>query len=944
MGYVCPNAAFKLSDTDRIQLSHTEKQLLIFIPLNTVALYQPTELKSLHSWLLNRKKTHPLVSVALLVLGAEDLFKQVTHSEPDIHVHKRAIFWAESVAKKQLQRSLHFQFMPPTLNLPSLVLSHRQLSANDFAVDFERWRTHCLHTIDCSPTPWTETRLSAWLFDQGALCKCVLQWFFALSSAKRHGRACPPDAIALHAGKTALSADAVKATCFVKNTSWLNEATRRRLLFVSLSILVTVAAYASLGLIRQSIVSNHIANFENHARELNALSCSSIDSLEIADAHLQTWQQLGRSHLKFSAFLFKRQTIALHKASSQLNQSVQHWSQRCLLSAVESKVIELMEQYLSLATKQETVSKSHEQAYQFLKSYLMLFQLKHLNTQFLKAQSVHILKSVSEDKKLRLEQVLQQQRADRLLTHALEEPALSFPAANTFKTALVNEVRKTLLANQGAQNAEAQIFGRIIDSVNSQVQSVGLLSEIGLTTHSYFDNTPTILGAYAKGAFKSHVQALIVAAAKGDLEENDWVLDSPGQHEKLKPSKNLQVQLEARYWKAFELTWASALQSLTLKTGTTNTELSSLLALFADELLSPCKRVIQMLHGHNADSLFNTDDPAYRNVIGVVQQGPESPIPFSVYARALQNLTVLTQSQAEAKPDEFFSQHWSESEGASAAAHDWVQRQLIVTQSKPLQDALKQFYLLPVQFWMNRQLQKNGRVLNTRWATDVLPRLKAIHIRYPFNPRGIDATGEEMTEFLSVNQGVVSGFIQHNLKGVLKAQGDQWKVVKRFGQPPPFDTDFLALVNHLGGIRSSSSGHGFLAKFELRAIPNPLFIEQYFSLEGQQLRYRNGPQVWSEFLWRGEQPQHLTRLSAQTTDGESCAGPSWTGRMSWARALETAHIEKSGSDWVLSWFPCAEKSKKISFQYRHLQGLSPGDLLLLNHWPIPPRIFKEASF
>jgi hypothetical protein len=66
--------------------------------------------------------------------------------------------------------------------------------------------------------------------------------------------------------------------------------------------------------------------------------------------------------------------------------------------------------------------------------------------------------------------------------------------------------------------------------------------------------------------------------------------------------------------------------------------------------------------------------------------------------------------------------------------------------------------------------------------------------------------------------------------------------------------------------------------------------------------------------------------------------------MSWVRALETATVEKSGSDWVLSWHPCADKAKKISLQYRHLQGLSPGDLLLLNHWPTPPRIFKEASF
>ena len=538
---------------------------------------------------------------------------------------------------------------------------------------------------------------------------------------------------------------------------------------------------------------------------------------------------------------------------------------------------------------------------------------------------------------------MQQQRADRLLTHALSQPELSFPDPNTAKSSLVADVRKLLLNNLVSQNAEAQLFSRIIDTANGQLQSVGLLSALGPSLLAYFENNPTLLGAYTQGAFKTHVQGLIAAAAKGELEQNDWVLDAIASNASLSPSDSLRAQLEAHYWKMFELNWVTALQSVALKPKITSAELSDLLSLFSDESLSPCKRLVQTLHGLKEKTLLTSADAAYRNVLGEHSENPDAKNQFSIYARSLQTLSVLNQTQADAKPEDFFAQHWSESEGPAAIAQDWVQRQLGVEQSKPLQDALRQFFLLPVQFWVTAQLNKNGKSLNTRWASDVLPRLKTINIRYPFNPRGMDATPEEMNEFLNVNQGVVSNFIQRNLKGALKTQSDQWKVVKRYGQSPAFEAEFLTLLNYLGQIRSPSAGNGPLSRFELRPIPNPVFMEQSFALESQPLRYRNGPQIWSEFHWRGDQPQQLARLSAQTTDGEHCTGPSWTGRMSWARALEAASIEKAGNDWVLTWLPCSDKSKKISFQYRHLQGLSPSDLLLLNHWPTPPRIFKEAS-
>ncbi len=944
MGFACPNAEFSLEQTDTVQLSYTEKNLFIFIPLRTVSLAQQTNLKEIFSWLSTRKKNYPVASVSLLLSCTTANIEQNSDNQPDIDLCKRAIGWAESLAKKPLQRSVHLQFNTSVSNLPSLVLNRTQLSEKKAQAPLEAWRKHCLHTLDRNETPWLKVSETTWLNSPDTLLQCIVQLFTNLSSSKRHGRACPPDAIALHPGQAELSADQRLAIGVSTQNTWFNGKFQRGLLVASTGVLLLACLYVSLGFLRLSFVHAHLVELHQKSQQLDALNCTNIDALEIADNDLQHLSHLKKSPLQFSAFLFKQQTQALGTASRHFNEGIQRWSKRCLIKPVHTTVGELLQRYIVLNNKKETIAKSHEQAYQFLKTYLMFFQLKNLDAVFLREQSIQILKSLNSEKIFDLSLPLQQQRADRLLSHALLQPALSFPDADAADATAVTEVRKILLANQVAQNAEAQIYGRIIDTANGQLQSVGLLTEIGMSALTSFENNPTILGAYTRGAFKSHVERLIHAAAKGELEQNDWVLDTQGFNQKLQPSDTLRSQLEARYWKTFELVWSGAIQSVSLKPKMTATELSALLGLFSDELNSPCKKLIQYLQALNASTLFGSDDTAYRNAMGVSPQPSEGQKLFSVYASALQSLSALNQTQMEIKPEEFFSQHWSENEGPSAIANDWAQRHLGVAQSKPLQDALRQFFLLPVQFWLNTQLGKSSRQLNSRWASDVLPRLKTISVRYPFNARGIDATPEEMNEFLSVNQGVVSGFLQHNLKGALRVQGEQLRVVKRFGQTPPFEAEFLTLLGHLGQIRPTTAGGNHLARFELRPIPNPMFMEQSFALEGQQMRYRNGPQIWSEFYWRGDQPQHLTRFNAQTTEGEHCSGPSWTGRMSWVRALETATVEKSGGDWVLSWHPCADKTKKISFQYRHLQGLSPGDLLLLNHWPTPTRIFKEASF
>ena len=64
-----------------------------------------------------------------------------------------------------------------------------------------------------------------------------------------------------------------------------------------------------------------------------------------------------------------------------------------------------------------------------------------------------------------------------------------------------------------------------------------------------------------------------------------------------------------------------------------------------------------------------------------------------------------------------------------------------------------------------------------------------------------------------------------------------------------FNPGFLAGISRLTSVANAVLQEGDGSKFELQPVPTPGLSEITIEIDGQQLRYRNGPQAWTTFSW-----------------------------------------------------------------------------------------------
>jgi type VI protein secretion system component VasK len=321
-------------------------------------------------------------------------------------------------------------------------------------------------------------------------------------------------------------------------------------------------------------------------------------------------------------------------------------------------------------------------------------------------------------------------------------------------------------------------------------------------------------------------------------------------------------------------------------------------------------------------------------------QGSDAGDNWATYRSLLQALAQTSPLMTEEENRLFVAKQVLDPASHLNRLSDWTNLQTQSVKDDRLRLALRRFMRLPVQAWALHQLRISTRNLNGLWASDTVPRLKSVTTRFPFSPAGVDASPDEIAEFLHQGNGALSQFRQRYLQAGHNTLSLQDK--DRLLVPLRLDPDFNALMSRLQLLRHADITTDKLSAFELTAQPNPALTEQTFSMDAQTLRYRNGPQIPQVFLWQGQSPSLTIHINGQTQHGQVCQAMTFSGRMAWIRALQAAHVTRRGADWLLHWTPCADKTSQVSFLYRHLSGLNPSDISLLERWPIPLAIFKDT--
>ncbi|WP_429447067.1 ImcF-related family protein [Paraburkholderia sp. WC7.3g] len=202
-------------------------------------------------------------------------------------------------------------------------------------------------------------------------------------------------------------------------------------------------------------------------------------------------------------------------------------------------------------------------------------------------------------------------------------------------------------------------------------------------------------------------------------------------------------------------------------------------------------------------------------------------------------------------------------------------------------------FVQPLDAAWQAVLQPAAASLNDAWRAAVAaPFQSSFATRYPFAPTSADASFAEFGRYVRPDTGLISRFIDIELAGVLKRQGDQWVPNELAPQSLQFDPKFLAMLRLIGPmgthlyVRGESGYH-----FEIMPQPTPDVTRTELTVDGQPVVYFNQHETWTPFAWPGNGLNGHASLNWQTLNGGLRLAFDRTGDWAFLRMLEKAQAK-----------------------------------------------------
>ncbi|HAV35799.1 MAG TPA: type VI secretion system membrane subunit TssM, partial [Massilia sp.] len=286
---------------------------------------------------------------------------------------------------------------------------------------------------------------------------------------------------------------------------------------------------------------------------------------------------------------------------------------------------------------------------------------------------------------------------------------------------------------------------------------------------------------------------------------------------------------------------------------------------------------------------------------------------MSGYLDALSRLrTRLNQLKNQGDPGpgaKQFMQQTLEGSGSELAdALKYVDEQMLTGMTEPQKAALRPLLVRPLIQTFAMIVQPSESEINKTWQAQVVePFQKTLADKYPFAPGSkLEATGAEIGQVFGP-EGAVAKFVNTAMGPLVVRRGDAlsprtWADIGITLAPQAVQAfpGWIAPLSSNGVATSASSGPQTV--FQLLATPAPGTTEYTIEIDGQQLRYRNTPPVWTNMVHPGPQGSSGAKISAVTFDGRTVELFNEPGQFGLKRMIEAAaKKKKDGGIHELRW-------------------------------------------
>jgi type VI secretion system protein ImpL len=635
-----------------------------------------------------------------------------------------------------------------------------------------------------------------------------------------------------------------------------------------------------------------------------------------------------------------------------------------------------------------------EQDYNALKTYLMLHFRERMDAPLLANQLPRHWQKWLESNRNGASQDEVSRIAGRIVAFYLAqitEPDLPL-IENSAE--LVGDARTVLRAEMRRIPAKERLYNELKARANARFAplTVGRIlnnSDADLMAGSY-----AVPGAFTREAWDNYFRNAITEASKGELKGDDWVLavSMTDLSSKDAAAEHNRAELEALYRTDYTQEWKKFLQGVAVHDLSDLAKAAGAMGRLGDASASPLKRILQRAAFEtawdNPSELTKKIESAKTSVVAQAEQLIKNTYPSagntSVAAvqygevgkqfSALANLAGASNSRAQVdgylellvklktklgtiaasgEPGANARQLMqatllgANSEFAEALYH--VDNVLLSGVNEDSKAYLRPLLVRPLMQAFSVMVPVVEDDINRAWEQRVFANWQGLASKYPFANNGNEAQMSDIAKFLRPGDGVLPRFVDQYLGALVVRRSDGLTARTWANMGVHFSPTFLSGISRLLIAGSTALQEGDGSHFELQPIPTPGLSEILLEIDGQVLRYRNGPQPWVAFNWPNPAQSQGARLQAVSFSGVPTQVANYNGRLGLMRLLADARALRptDGSSTVEWRFkPIRSDGKEsgkqdtasIRFNYRPVSGANLLALSNLRGLSLPQRI------
>ncbi|WP_027797172.1 type VI secretion system membrane subunit TssM [Paraburkholderia acidipaludis] len=593
-----------------------------------------------------------------------------------------------------------------------------------------------------------------------------------------------------------------------------------------------------------------------------------------------------------------------------------------------------------------------EDAYNALKTYLMLSDKRHVEQAHLTDQIARFWRGWLETNRGNMPRDEMIRSAERMITFYLSRVNDNDWPMIDANLALVDQTRENLRHVVRGMPARQRVYEEIKARASTRFAPMTVARIVGDGNASLIGGSYAIPGTFTRDAWFQYVQPAIREAATKELQAKDWVLNTATQDDLTLEGSPEQIQkaLVGMYKTEYAQHWQKFMQGITVQGFTSFGQAVDGMNRLGDPQDSPIRKVLQTAYDQTSwdnpslaaatlkkaqsgivnwvKGLFShTQDTQAANIDINGNPAPDTPMGpigqqfvglarivskqdgtsmLNGYMDSLSKVrtrfnTIKNQGDPGPGARQLMQQTLDGNGSELADSLKFVDEQMLTGLTDAQRSGLRPLLVRPLMQAFAVVIQPASVEVNKVWNAQVYQPFQAsLANKYPFAPNAkVEAGASEIAQTFGPD-GSIAKFVGTTLGPLAVRRGDTLSA-RTWGDmglalTPDFTGGFGHWIAPLSGGAAAGGASGGASEpqtvFQILPQPSPGTTEYTIAIDGQQLRYRNTPPQWTNFVWPNPQGAPGATLSATTFDGRTIQLVNEPGRYGLEKLIDSAQRKR----------------------------------------------------